>query len=74
MKVLIEDLRKKVLDTFREKGFSEEDAVGVTDYLLWAEMSGVNTQGIIKMTGTEPLQNIRPKGEIKVERKPNYPG
>ena len=68
MKVLIEDLRKKVLDTFREKGFSEEDAVGVTDYLLWAEMSGVNTQGIIKMTGTEPLQNIRPKGEIKVER------
>ncbi|RJQ35159.1 Ldh family oxidoreductase [Candidatus Parcubacteria bacterium] len=68
MKVKVEDLRTKLLATFQDKGFSFEDAKSVVDYLLWADMSGINTQGIIKMTGTEPLQDIKPKHEIKVER------
>lgn len=68
MKILIKDLQEKVINSFKEKGFSEADSNNVADYLLWAEMSGINTQGIIKMTGTEPLQNIQPKGEIRVER------
>lgn len=68
MRMKVTELRKKVSDTFREKGFSNEDTDSITDYLLWAEMSGIGTQGIIKMTGTEPLQNITPKHEIKIER------
>lgn len=68
MKVSIKNLEAKILKTLTEKGFSNEDAKSITDYLLWAEASGIKTQGIIKMTGTEPLQNIQPKHEIKIER------
>jgi LDH2 family malate/lactate/ureidoglycolate dehydrogenase len=68
MKVPIKELREKLLNTFTEKGFSEEDSNSVVDYLLWADTSGIKTQGIIKMAGTEPLQDIKPKHEVKVER------
>lgn len=68
MKISVAELRQKVLNTLEEKGFSAEDSKSITDYLMWAEMSGIKTQGIIKMTGTEPLQNIKPKHEIKIER------
>lgn len=68
MKISIKQLEQKMLGTFTEKGFSPADSQHVVDYLLWADMSGINTQGIIKMTGTEPLQDIQPKSEIKVER------
>ncbi len=57
-----------MLATFAENGFSLEDSKRIWKYLLWAEMSGNSTQGIIKMTGTEPLQKIKPKHEIKIER------
>ncbi len=68
MKIAVEDLRAKILATLESKGFSKSDAESITAYLLWAETSGIKTQGIIKMTGTEPLQNIQPKHEIRVER------
>lgn len=68
MKISIEELEDKVLVTFAENGFQLEDSKKIWEYLLWAEMSGNTTQGIIKMTGTEPLQKIKPKYEIKVER------
>lgn len=67
VKVSVNELRSKVIKTLSE-GFTESDATRIGDYLLWAEMSGIKTQGIIKMTGTEPLQNIKPKHEIKIER------
>ncbi len=67
VKVNLRELRSKVEKTLSE-GFTETESARIADYLLWAEMSGIKTQGIIKMTGTEPLQNIKPKHEIKVER------
>jgi len=67
MRININDLRYKVIATL-EKNFTNEESVRIADYLLWAEMSGIKTQGLIKMTGTEPLQDIKPKHEIKVER------
>ena len=67
MKIQISDLRDKVMATL-QAGFTEAESSRITDYLLWAEMSGVNTQGIIKLTGTNPLQNIKPQHEIKIER------
>lgn len=67
MKIAITELRQKVLDTLTAN-FTNDKAEKITDYLLWAEMSGNKTQGLIKMTGTEPLQNIKPEYEIKVER------
>lgn len=67
MRIDINSLRVKILATL-EKNFSPEESVRIAEYLLWAEMSGIKTQGLIKMTGTEPLQDIKPKHEIKVER------
>jgi len=68
MQYSVTDLEHKIKTTLSEKGFSEVDAASVTEYLLWAEASGVKTQGVIKMTGTAPLQNIKPLHEIRIER------
>lgn len=67
MNIAISDLRKKVLATL-EKSFTPDQSQKIADYLLWADMSGNKTQGLIKMTGSEPLQNIKPQHEIKIER------
>lgn len=67
MKIAIHELRQKVIGTL-EQNFSHEESNLIADYLLWAEMAGIKTQGIIKMSGKEPLQNIKPGHEIKVER------
>ena len=67
MKILISELRAKILTLLQEK-FSEEDSSRIADYLIWADASGNATQGLIKLTGTEPLQHIQPQHEIQVER------
>ncbi len=67
MKIAIKKLREKVVTTL-QKNFTEDEANSIADYLLWADMSGIATQGVIKMTGTEPLQDIKPMHEIKIER------
>ena len=67
MKIAIADLRQKVTTTLKQN-FTEDQAEAIADYLLWADMSGIATQGVIKMIGTEPLQNIKPKHDITIER------
>lgn len=67
MKITIKELRTNILKTLGGK-FSAKDTARIVDYLIWAEMSGIKTQGILKLTGTEPLQDIKPKHPIKVER------
>lgn len=66
-KIAIEDLRVKIVGHLT-KNLSEEQANIVANHLLWAEMSGITTMGIIKMTGTEPIQDIVPRYDIRVER------
>jgi len=67
MKIAITELRQKIEKTLN-KNLNNDQARVVADYLLWAEMSGIKTQGIVKMIGSEPIQDIQPSGEIKVER------
>ncbi|HSX32757.1 MAG TPA: Ldh family oxidoreductase [Candidatus Saccharimonadales bacterium] len=67
MKIAIADLRQKMIGTLG-KSFSETDANRIADILLWADMSGVGTMGIAKMTGTEPIQNIKPQKDVTIER------
>jgi L-2-hydroxycarboxylate dehydrogenase (NAD+) len=67
MKIPITELRQKVVFTLMQN-FSEEQSNRIADYLMWADMSGIKTQGLIKMTGSEPLQNIKPQHDITVER------
>ena len=66
MKIPINELRQKVLNTLST--FKKDEAEKIADYLLWADMSGIKTQGIIKLTGTEPMQEIKPEHEIKIEK------
>lgn len=66
MQIDLEVLRSKMLGTLA--GFGEHDAGRIVDVLLWADMAGIPTQGVIKLTGTEPLQNVEPTGPITVER------
>src|SRR5260370_35214003 len=60
MRIAVDECRQQITGTL-QKNFSETGARRIADYLLWAEMSGIKTQGVIKMTGTEPLQNIKPQ-------------
>lgn len=67
MQVALTWLRTRIEETLR-KNFSKKDASQIAEYLLWAEMSGNKTQGILKLAGTEPLQEIKPQGKITVEK------
>ena len=67
MKIPITDLRQKIIATLKQN-FTEVQANRIADYLLWAEMSSIKTQGIIKLTGTTPLQKVVPKHDITIER------
>jgi LDH2 family malate/lactate/ureidoglycolate dehydrogenase len=67
MKVDTAELRNKVLETLRGR-MTVDEAVAVADVLLWADMSGITIQGIVKLIGSEPLQDVVPTGDIIVER------
>jgi L-2-hydroxycarboxylate dehydrogenase (NAD+) len=67
MKISIEELHQKIRATLSQN-FTQEEAQKVADYFVWAEMSGNKTQGIVKMLGTEPIQNIKPQHEMRAER------
>ena len=54
MKIAITELRRKIETTLKQN-FTEEQAKAVADYLLWADMSGIDTQGVIKMIGADAL-------------------
>lgn len=67
MKIALDELRNKVLATL-EQSFDTTTAQQIADCLLWADMSGIKPMGLAKMTGTEPLQKIKPLRDIAVER------
>lgn len=64
MLVQIDWIKEKMRGTLT--GFPPEQIEVIIDALLWGEMTGKHTMGIIKLTGTEPLQSIRPKGDIEI--------
>lgn len=67
MKITIDELRAKMLSTLGEK-FPLPDAERIVEVLLWADMAGVPTMGVMKLTGTEPLQDVAPLHAIEIER------
>jgi L-2-hydroxycarboxylate dehydrogenase (NAD+) len=67
MLVKIDWLKDKIRDTLTD--FPVEQVDVITDALLWADTTGKETQGIIKLAGTEPLQSVKPKGAITVDVK-----
>lgn len=67
MQIALSELEQRMLSMLSQK-FSAKDATNIVNCLLWAEMCGLKTQGVVKMTGTEPLQDIVPKHPLRVER------
>ncbi len=66
MNVKASDLRKTVEKVLSSKYYSTSQAKDIAEVLLYAEMTGKNTQGILKLMGTEPIQDIRPQYEPKI--------
>lgn len=56
MKVKIVDLQTKILKVL--KNISKKDAIAITKYIIWTEMTGNRTQGIAKLIGHDAPQNM----------------
>ncbi|HVV14868.1 MAG TPA: Ldh family oxidoreductase [Candidatus Paceibacterota bacterium] len=61
MKIKIEELRQLMVKILAGKYYSQEEAEKIAEVFLYAELSGKNTQGVLKLLGSEPAQNIQPK-------------
>ncbi len=66
MKIKIDELRNKIEKVLSSKYYSAEQAKAIAEVLVYAELTGKNTQGIVKLSGTQPIQNIKPKSEPKI--------
>lgn len=66
MRVPIDDLRSH-LQAMLEPKFGPTISSATTDYLIWAEMAGIGTQGIVKLTGPNGLQYLKVEGEPTVD-------
>lgn len=67
MKIAINELRQKIIETLKNR-YNQEESGYIADVLLYAEMSGVKPMGIVKMVGTEPIQDMAAEHEPKIER------
>ena len=63
MKIKIADLKDLLIKILSSKNYSTAQAEEIAEVLLYAEMTGKNTQGMLKLMGTEPIQNIKPQYE-----------
>lgn len=61
MKISVSKLRKLIEQIMSSKYYTPEEAAKVADVYIFAEVTGKDTQGILKLMGTEPSQNIKPK-------------
>jgi L-2-hydroxycarboxylate dehydrogenase (NAD+) len=66
MKIKVTDLNKVVVNILSSKFYSEQEAEKISEVLLYAELAGKNTQGVLKLMGTEPAQNIKPEYTAKI--------
>lgn len=66
MKIKITELQKLIVEILSSKFYSKQEAEKIAEVLLYAELSGKNTQGVLKLTGTEPAQNIKPEYPAKI--------
>lgn len=60
MKVKIAEVEKLMTSALTSTYYSQRQAKLIAEVLLYAELTGKNTQGILKLLGTEPIQSIKP--------------
>ena len=64
----ISELKSK-LQIFLKKYFDNEAARLCHEVIMYAEMRNKNGQGLLKLIGTEPLQDVKPTDEIQVQER-----
>lgn len=69
MKIKISELKELMIKALASKYYSRDEAGKIAEVFLYAELTGKNTQGILKLLGTEPAQDIKPKGSPKIIKK-----
>ena len=69
MKIKISELRNLMVKLVSSKYYTKKEALSIVEPLIWAEISGKNTQGILKLLGSEPYQDIKPIYKPKVIKK-----
>jgi len=71
MKIKIAELSDLMNRALTSKYYSPKEAEMITEVFLFAELTGKNTQGIIKLFGTEPAQDVKPKYPPKIIKETN---
>ncbi len=66
MKVKLTELKYLIKTILSSKYYSDSQAEDIAEVLIYADITGKNTQGILKLMVTEPIQNIKPQSEPKV--------
>ncbi len=61
MKVKISDLEKLMISILTSTYFTLQQSKLIAEVLLYAELTGKNTHGILKLLGTEPIQSVKPQ-------------
>lgn len=62
----IDELNSLLVKVLSSKYYSKEEAEKIAEVFIYAELSGKNTQGIMKLFGTEPAQHVRPEYSAKI--------
>lgn len=68
MKIKIVELSTLIQEILKKKYYSDEEAKLMCDVFMYAELAGKNTQGILKLMGTEPAQDIQPQYKPKITK------
>lgn len=61
----IDELKALMKNALTSKYYSSEEADKIIEVLVFAELTGKNTQGILKLLGPAPAQDIKPKYKPK---------
>lgn len=69
MNIPVDELRALIEKILSSKYYTPEEASKIADVFLYAELSGKDTQGLLKLMGTEPAQSIQPRHAPKIEEK-----
>lgn len=68
MKIQLEKLKNLMVKVLTTKYYSKEQAKQIAEVLLYAEMTGKESQGVVKLLGVEPIQNVKPKYLPKISK------
>lgn len=68
MIVKIEKLKSLMKSALTSKHYSSSEADKIVEVLMFAELTGKNTQGVLKLLGSEPAQDIKPKSPPKFSK------